>query len=133
MLSSALEDACGGDDQLYERSGPMSVSHSSWAFFFLSMYNYTSFILFLFYIPLSRFHAYIYIYIRISVCVVAVGHLPSSLDEGRYEAEREGNWSQRVRRLVYGFTPDGAADEQLAGRWAGVGGSGAFPNLRQSV
>ena len=29
MLSSALEDACGGDDQLYERSGPMSASHSS--------------------------------------------------------------------------------------------------------
>ena len=52
----------------------------------MSIYNYLSSPLFHFYIPLSRFYAYIHI----SVCVVAVRHLPSSFDEGRYEAEREG-------------------------------------------
>lgn len=32
---------------------------------------------------------------------------------------------------MFCFTPDGAADEQLAGRWSGAaGGGGSFPNLR---
>ena len=87
----------------------------------MSIYNYLTFILSHFYIPLSRFYAYIHI----SVCVVAVRHLPSSFDEGRYEAAREGIGPRGC--------DGGAADEQLAGRWAGAGGSGAFPNLRQRI
>ena len=47
-----------------------------------------------------------------------------------------GQWASefgaRVRRLVFCFTPDGAPDEQLAGRWSGAAtGGGSFPNLRR--
>ena len=41
----------------------------------------------------------------------------------------EALWED-VRHKVYAFTPDGAADEQLAGRLCGGGQSPPFPNLR---
>ena len=85
VLASSLEDACGGDEQLWERLKPNRGT------------------------PIAR--------ARI------------------FPALREQWASQfgaRVRQLVFCFTPDGAPDEQLAGRWSGAADSGGcFPNLRR--
>ena len=73
------------------------------------------------------------LFTRLEGCVTTMDLADALVDALRRACGGEGPLWEEVRRKVFAFTPDGAYDEQLAGRLTGAalgGEAPAFPNLR---